>query len=82
MRKLEELKRNTERLLSKDQNTYRIYYKNGKTLDIKYYSCVPYNGNYVTLRDVWNNNPVPGFISGEYIERIECIERNNLLDFE
>lgn len=64
------------------ENVYRVTYKNGNQRDYKFYSMVKHGNNYLTLRQPWCGNPAPGVIPGEYIEKVECIERNNNIDFE
>ena len=58
------------------QNTYRIYYKNGHTLDCKAYDMELKDGLlYQSVQaGIFNDAPKISVIDGSKIERIECID--------
>lgn len=59
------------------ENTYRIYYKNGNTLDCKAYEMELKDGQlYQSVKAGFGNDaPIISVIDGSKIERVELIER-------
>ena len=82
----ERRKRNSDRMLSPDVNTYRFTYKNGAVRDYKFYSCIKdkNRNKYYVLRNICCGHGaiLPDTISSDNIEKVECIERNNNIDYK
>lgn len=65
------------------ENIYRINYKNGNTLNVKALSMILEDGKVYQLKKAYPfDNPVPSVFDGKKIASIECVERNNNIDFE
>ena len=65
------------------ENTYKIIYKNGNSMNVKALSMILKDGKvYQTCKATPFDNPVPSIFDGSKIKSIECIERNNNIDFE
>lgn len=65
------------------ENIYRITYKNGNTLDAKALSMKFDDEKlYILGRNYNCNNPEHSILDAPKIKNIECIERNNNIDFE
>lgn len=75
---------NTDRLLTKNQNVYRFTYLNGTTREFKFFSCYldKENGKLYTLANNIYGNPIPDVFDVTKIKNVECIERNNNLDYQ
>lgn len=64
-------------------NIYKISYKNGNSMNVKALSMILKDGKvYQTCKATPFDNPVPSIFDGSKINSIECIERNNNIDFE
>ena len=64
-------------------NTYKINYKNGNSMSVKALSMILKDDKvYQTCKAIPFDNPVPSVFDGSKINSIDCIERNNNIDFE
>ena len=84
VKEYERRERNTDRLLTKHQNVYRITHARGTTRDFKFFSCYldKKNKKLYTLTNNIYGNPTPDIFDASYIKNVECIERNNNLDYQ
>lgn len=80
IREYERREKNTRRLLDRDKNTYRFIYKNGNAREYEFFSC--YKNNNTNEIFVLKNYLIPAVINGKTVEKIECIKRNNNLDYK
>jgi hypothetical protein len=71
-----------EKIMKELENIYKITYKNGNTLQTKALSMFLENGLVYQLSRHFSGMPYPSILNGEKIEKIDCIERNNDIDFE
>lgn len=75
---------NTDRLLTENQNVYRFTYLGDTTREFKFFSCSldKENKKLYTLANNIYGNPIPDVLDASHIKNIECIERNNNLDYQ
>ena len=75
---------NTGRLLAEHQNVYRFTYLGDITREFKFFSCYldKENKKLYTLANNIYGNPIPNIFNVTHIKKIECIERNNNLDYQ
>lgn len=74
---------NTDRLLSKNKNVYEITYIGDTTREFKFFACSFDEENkelYMLKDNIYN--PFPSVLYAPKIKKVECIERNNNLDFQ
>lgn len=62
-----------------EENRYRIYYKNGNSIECEAYYMEIVDGNlYQSCKAGWGNDaPVLSVINGSKIDRVECIEKRS-----
>lgn len=75
---------NTDRLLTEYQNVYRFTYLGDTTREFKFFSCYldKENGKLYTLANNIHGNPVPSVLNTKHIKNVQCIKRNNNLDYQ
>lgn len=75
---------NTQILLDSHKNTYRFTYNNGNVQEYKYFSCCKDDrkNEIMVLKSYLSSNLFATVINGKNIKRIECVERNNNLDYK
>lgn len=65
------------------ENIYKISYKNGNSMVVKALSMILKDGKvYQLCKAIPFDNPVPSVFDASKIKSIDCIERNNNIDFE
>ena len=79
----ERREKNTQILLDSHKNTYRFTYNNGNVKEYKYFSCYKDDrkNEIMVLKSYLSTNLFPAVINGKNIKKIECVERNNNLDY-
>lgn len=66
-----------------DNNIYRVTYKNGIVREYKALSMILKDGKlYQLCKAYLFDNPRPSVINGNHIATVECIERNNTIDYD
>jgi Fe-S-cluster formation regulator IscX/YfhJ len=79
----ERREKNTQILLDSHKNTYRFTYNNDNVKEYKYFSCYKDDrkNEIMVLKSYLSTNLFPAVINGKNIKKIECVERNNNLDY-
>lgn len=75
---------NTDKLLSKNQNVYEITYTGDTTKEFKFFSCDydKISKKLYMLRSDIYGNVYPAVIDAKNIKKVDCIIRNNNLDYQ
>jgi hypothetical protein len=80
----ERRERNTDRLLSENKNVYEITYIGDTSREFKFFACSfdKEKKELYVLKDNIYGNTYPAVLYAPKIKKVECIERNNNLDFQ
>jgi hypothetical protein len=80
----ERRERNTDKLLSENKNVYEITYIGDTSREFKFFACSfdKENKELYVLKDNIYGNAFPAVMYAPKIKKVECIERNNNLDFQ